>query len=208
MTHLCPGFLRSAVYYRFLSCLSVTILLLSACSAAKPGQSVSSPASIGLQDLPEGIGRGFATATLADRGNTGNLRKGATPPNFYLTLEDGRSLSLQSLRGQPVLINFWASWCGPCRLEMPDIIRHANDNPDLVVLAVNVEEPLEAIQPFAEEFQMSLPVVRDSDGALRDLYEVHGLPTSVFIDRRGRIFTIWPGPLTADLLQEILRDMG
>jgi len=67
---------------------------------------------------------------------------------------------------------------------------------------------MEQIQPFAEEFQMTLPVVRDTDGALRNLYEVRGMPTSVFIDRDGKIFTIWAGMLTVDLLQEIVADLG
>jgi hypothetical protein len=66
----------------------------------------------------------------------------------------------------------------------------------------------EQIQPFAEEFQMTLPVVRDTDGVLRNLYEVRGMPTSVFIDREGKISTIWTGVLTSKLLQEMLAEMG
>ena len=74
---------------------------------------------------------------------------------------------------------------------MPKIGNVAETNADLIVLAINVPESMEQIQPFAEEFQMMLPIVRDTDGALRNLYEVRGIPTSVFIDRSGKIFTLW-----------------
>lgn len=192
-----------------LATLLALLMLLSACSAgAPPGAASVAGDAITLADLPAGVGRGFPTAQLDQSAQTGSLTEGQTPPNFQLLLDDGRRLSLQDLRGQPVLLNFWATWCGPCRLEMPEVVRAAATSPDLVVLAINVQESLEQIQPFAEEFQMMLPVVRDTDGDLRNLYEVRGMPTSVFIDREGKIFTIWPGILTADLLQEILGDMG
>lgn len=192
-----------------LAALLALLLLLSACSAG-PAPSAAPAAGdvITLAALPTGVGRGFPTAQLDQSAQAGGLAEGETPPNFQLLLDDGRRLSLQDLRGQPVLLNFWATWCGPCRLEMPEIVRVAATNADLVVLAINVQESMEQLQPFAEEFQMTLPVVRDTDGALRNLYEVRGMPTSVFIDRNGKIFTIWPGILTADLLQEIIADMG
>lgn len=122
-------------------------------------------------------------------------------------LKDGRHLRLQELRGQPVLLNFWATWCGPCRLDTPEIVRVAATNTDLVVLVINVQETIEQIQPFAEEFQMTLPVVRDTDGKLCNLYEVRGMPTSVFIDPEGKIFTIWTGTLTSKVLQDLLAEM-
>lgn len=185
------------------------LLLLGACSAEpSPGTVPDARNAITLDALPTGVGRGFPTAQRDPASQAGSLEEGATPPNFLLVLDDGRHLSLQDLRGQPVLLNFWATWCGPCRLEMPEIVSLTATSPELVVLAINVQESLEQIQPFAEEFQMTLPVVRDTDGTLRNLYEVRGMPTSVFINSEGKIFTIWPGILTADLLQEILGDMG
>lgn len=185
------------------------LLLLGACSAEPSlGTVPDGGDAITLDALPPGVGRGFPTAQRDPASKAGSLEEGETPPNFLLVLEDGRHLSLQDLRGRPVLLNFWATWCGPCRLEMPEIVNVAATNSDLVVLAINVQESLEQIQPFAAEFQMTLPVVSDTDGALRNLYEVRGMPTSVFIDREGKIFTTWPGILTADLLQEILGDMG
>ena len=169
---------------------------------------LGSTIDITLAALPDGVGRGFPIAQIdetvqADAG----LQEGQMAPNFHLVLEDGRHLSLQSLRGQPVLLNFWATWCGPCRLEMPEIVSVATANAELVVLAINVQETIDQIQPFAEEFQMTLLVVRDTDGALRNRYEVRGMPTSVFVDREGKISTIWTGILTGKVLEDLLSEV-
>ena len=198
-----PGQMKSRLRIHLL----VLAFILSACSWS--GSTTAPPVgtAIAIEELPEGTGRGFATVLLDSNERGRELREGSAPPNFYLTLEDGRSVSLRDLRGQPVLINFWASWCGPCRLEMPDIVKHAQANPELIVVAINVQESLEVIQPFAEEFQMNLPVARDIEGALREQYAVHGMPTTVFIGRDGRVFTIWEGMVSAGLLDEILADM-
>ncbi len=193
-----------------LMALVALMMLLSACSAwPTPRTAPDTGAAVTLAALSAGIGRGFPTAKIDSTDNSSaSLQEREEPPNFRLILEDGRHISLQDLRGRPVLINFWATWCGPCRLEMPDIVAVAQANPDLIVLAVNVQETMEQVRPFAEEFQMQLPVVRDTDGELRTLYAVRGMPTSVFIDRQGKIFTVWAGMLTADLLQEIVADIG
>ncbi len=102
------------------------------------------------------------------------------------------------------MLNFWATWCPPCRAEMPDIVQQAELNDELVVIAANVQEAVSAIQPFAEEYGMSMPVARDTDGQLRDLYQIRGMPTSLFIDRDGNIASVWVGPLTAAQLQQQL----
>ena len=190
-------------------------LVVSACSGGSSSQSTDAAApaaasgsTITIDELPEGLGRGLPTATLQDAAEKGvGVRSGDLPPNFQLTLEDGSSLSLRDLQGRPVMINFWATWCGPCRLEMPDIVEQAEANQDIVVIAVNVGEKRDAVQSFVEEFQMSMPVARDVEDTLRKAYQVRGMPTSVFIDSDGRISTIWSGLLTGDKLQELLDEI-
>ncbi len=161
--------------------------------------------SVDLAGFPAGLGRGYPVATLegVDNSDTGT-RPGATAPNFRMQLESGEGLYLKDLVGRPVLINFWATWCGPCRLEMPDIVRQASLHPDLVVIAVNVQEAIDQIAPFAEDFAMELPIARDVDGKLSDLFEVRGMPTTYFIDRDGKISTVWVGVLTPAKLEEFL----
>lgn len=185
-------------------------LLLSACSGASANSSASTEGqAISLDALPDGLGRGFPSVELDPASNTGGtVRAGVEAPNFYLRLDDGRFVALRDLRGRPVLINFWASWCGPCRLEMPDIVERAQANPDLVVLAVNAQETLAHVEPFVEEFQMTMPVALDTDAVLRNLYQVRGMPSTVFIDHKGKIAMIWTGMLTGDLLQQIIDDIG
>jgi thiol-disulfide isomerase/thioredoxin len=202
---------RGSGFSRGLICMTLTVaLVLGGCSAGPTaGSALTETAAITLAALPAGVGRGFPSVQIdqTEHADTG-LQEGQFAPNFHLVLEDGRHLRLDTLRGQPVLLNFWATWCGPCRLEMPEIVNVATANPDLVVLTINVQETIEQIQPFAEEFQMTLPVARYTDGTLRTLYAVRGMPTSVFIDREGKIFTIWTGILTRKVLADLLAGMG
>lgn len=163
---------------------------------------------IELETLPAGLGRGYPVVELDAANTRPVVGVGGEAPDFRLRLDDGRYVALHDLRGRPVLINFWATWCGPCRLEMPGILNHAQSNPDLVVLAVNVQETIAQVEPFVEEFQMTMPVVLDASGELRRLYQVRGMPTSVFIDARGKVAVIWAGMLSADLLQEIVADIS
>ncbi|NJN82873.1 MAG: TlpA family protein disulfide reductase [Caldilineaceae bacterium] len=170
-----------------------------------PGSGSESHVSIPLDEFPAGLGRGYPAASLVglDNGQSG-LARGDQAPDFRLVLDDGRSLSLSDLRGRPVMLNFWATWCGPCRLEMPDIVERAVEAEDLVVLAINVQEDLAPIQAFSREFGMAMPVVQDREGLLRKLYGVRGMPTSVFINRDGEIVDTWSGLLTPDLLDKML----
>ena len=191
---------------RWLAVALSALLTLTACTAANtppPADAVSQATGMTLDGLPAGVGRGYPRAQVDNRASSG-VAVGAAAPNFVLTVDDGSTLAIHDLRGRPVMLNFWATWCGPCRLEMPDIVRQSAENPDLVVLAINAQEELAQIQPFAEQFGMDMPIVRDEEGDLQFLYEVFGMPTSVFIDREGKIAASWTGLLTPDLLEEML----
>jgi cytochrome c biogenesis protein CcmG, thiol:disulfide interchange protein DsbE len=107
-------------------------------------------------------------------------------PDFELTTLDGKSARLSEQRSQVVLVNFWATWCPPCRAEMQDIQIAAQAHPEnFVVLAVNDGEDAETIRPFVTESRLTFPVLLDADGAVAQKYRVQGLPTSFFIDRAG-----------------------
>jgi thiol-disulfide isomerase/thioredoxin len=177
--------------------------LLVACGARS--QSSEPLPSTSLDTFPTGLGRGFPSGTLvgADNSVTG-VNAGDIAPNFRLQLNDDQGLYLSDLANRPILINFWATWCGPCRLEMPEIVRHSAANQDLLVIAINVQEELAPVEAFASDFDMTMPVVLDTDGEVRDLYQVRGMPTSIFIDREGKVSTYWEGVLSPSKLEECL----
>ena len=133
------------------------------------------------------------------------LRVGMAAPDFELPRTTGGRLTLAALRGQPLLINFWATWCAPCRLEMPELVKAANAHPELVILAINEAEEVTQITPFAREFHMEMPILLDEVGDVRRAYQVRGLPASIFIDRTGTITALWLGPLTTEKLNELLQ---
>lgn len=139
---------------------------------------------------------------------------GAPAPDFALKTLDGSEVSLSQFRGQPVLINFWASWCPPCRLEMPDLVRayEAHKAEGFVVLGVNLtfQDSLPDVQAFVDEFNMTFPVLLDEAGEVTEnLYRLRGLPLSVFVNREGVITRVHLGAMTAsqidDYVGELLR---
>jgi cytochrome c biogenesis protein CcmG, thiol:disulfide interchange protein DsbE len=172
-------------------------LILAACSTAQTGGDFT---SVPLEQFPQELGRGFPTVVDVMEEQQAVVGKGA--PNFSFVLADGNGAELTALQGQPVVINFWATWCGPCRAEMPELVELHNENPDLTVLEVNVQEDLERVRAFAQEFEMAMPVVLDPDGVVGRAYAVRGLPATILIDSEGKVAGRWDGILTAELLAE------
>jgi hypothetical protein len=87
---------------------------------------------------------------------------------------------------------------------MPEIVHHAENTPDLLVIAINVQEEEGAVSGFANDFNMTMPVVRDVDAKIRDLYHVRGMPTSVFVDRAGKVSTYREGVMSPSMLESLL----
>ena len=100
---------------------------------------------------------------------------------------DGKEWSLAALKGRPVLLNFWASWCEPCRAEMPslELLQTRHEKAGLVILSVNYQEPLPKIKRFLETLPMSLPILLDRDGNTTTAWTPRVFPTTVLIDRGG-----------------------
>jgi thiol-disulfide isomerase/thioredoxin len=122
-----------------------------------------------------------------------------TAPDFTLTTLDGVAVSLSSLRGKPVLVNFWATWCPPCRAEMPDLdeVGREQAGTGLTIVAVNLQEEPAQVGGYLRTLGVTgvLPLL-DRDGAVFKQYRVSGLPTTVSIDRSGTVRDIHVGPLT------------
>ncbi len=131
---------------------------------------------------------------------------GQPAPDFEMVYPDGQRMRLSDLRGQPVLINFWATWCGPCRVEMPELVKayEAHRQHGLVILAVNMQESSQQVQPFADEFGIGFLVILDLDGEISRQYQIRNLPSSLFISRDGLIAVRWMGVLSPEQLRKYL----
>jgi len=110
-------------------------------------------------------------------------------PAFELPTTDGQSIALAGLRGRLVLLNFWATWCAPCREEMPSMERlyQAFKDRGLVVLAVNLQESPKQVARFMRNFRLTFPALLDADLTVTGRYQVRGLPATFLIDRQGRV---------------------
>ncbi|MFO7602472.1 MAG: TlpA disulfide reductase family protein [Gammaproteobacteria bacterium] len=117
------------------------------------------------------------------------LAKPFAATDFDLRGEDGRRYRLSDYRGQVVLINFWATWCPPCRFEMPSLERLWQQVRDkgVVILAVNVGEDQDTIFEFMGQYPMSFPLPMDQDGEVVKAYPVTGLPTSYIVSPQGQV---------------------
>ena len=120
---------------------------------------------------------------------------GKLAPDFTLTGLDGQQVSLSSLRGKPVLLNFWASWCGPCRLEMPFFqeIYEKWTGKEMVLLAVNLQEDPAEVREFVESAGFSFPVLLTTGNEIPLAYNIRGIPATFFIDADGVIRDIKVG---------------
>jgi thiol-disulfide isomerase/thioredoxin len=172
------------------------------------------------------VGIGLGLLALAARMWIGNLASSlaATEPasqvslgpetnkpaaDFTLTNLKGESVRLSSLQGHPVLLNFWATWCGPCQLEMPLFERYFEKYaPDLVVLAVNAGEASDEVQQFVDELGLKFTVLLDQDEEVTDQYLIQAFPTSFFIDRQGVVRYRHIGSLDEDQLAAYLKELG
>ncbi len=132
-------------------------------------------------------------------------RKGEVAPDFKLTTLTGDTLSLSDLRGKKVILNMWATWCPPCRAEMPDMQRFFEDHGDTVeIVAVNLtqsELSRENVDQFVEEFELTFPVVLDENSEVAKMYYAVTIPTSYVIDSKGIIQNKIIGPMSYEWME-------
>jgi thiol-disulfide isomerase/thioredoxin len=139
-------------------------------------------------------------------------RVGEPAPDFSLEDLEGRTWTLRQLKGRPIMINFWATWCKPCRVEMP-LMQQAYEkyqDQDFLILAVNIrtDRGRDAVESFVEELGLTFPILLDSAGQVEDSYRVRAYPTSFFINRDGVIIDIKRGGIkTEEEMERYLKDI-
>ena len=123
-----------------------------------------------------------------------------SPREFSLRTLTGETQSLNALKGKVVFVNFWATWCGPCRVEMPSMeaLYNKYKKDGLEILAVNVGENQQAVQAFMRSTGLSFPALLDADGSVSRSYGVQAIPTSFLIDRNGNIVSRLVGSIDWD----------
>ena len=134
---------------------------------------------------------------------------GAIAPAFTLKNTEGAEIALADHRGQVVLINFWATWCPPCRQEMPGIqaMFEAHQG-DLAILAIDNDEPLPLVLEFQKEFGLTFDILMDPAARVQTQYMIRSYPTSLFVDKNGIIRFIHIGLMTESQLGDYLSQLG
>ena len=109
---------------------------------------------------------------------------------------------------RPTVVNLWASWCGPCKEEMPAVQRFAKANPGVRVVGIAIDDAPDAAREFAREVGVTFPLGVDEDDAVGDGYGVSGLPTTLVLDRQGRLAATWAGPVTEAELERLTSSLA
>ncbi|MBG9454852.1 thiol-disulfide oxidoreductase [Lysinibacillus sphaericus] len=147
------------------------------------------------------------------------LKNGDTPPDFTLTSLDGEDVTLSELRGKKVVLNFWATWCPPCKAEMPHMQNYYEQNAkkdNVEIIAVNLtqaerdvteDEKIDSVMTFRESFDLTFPILLDPKNSAGLDYQVITIPTTYFIDSNGYIQRAIRGPMNAEMLKSYVDAM-
>ncbi|MFD1707658.1 peroxiredoxin family protein [Siminovitchia sediminis] len=144
------------------------------------------------------------------------LKEGDLPPDFTLETLDGETVSLSDYKGKKVILNFWASWCPPCKAEMPHLQNYYEtkaEQENVEILAVNLTnaerggDVRKKVENFIAEFGLTFPVPLDKNGEIGDTYQAFTIPTTYMIDANGVIHTKIIGPMDEETIQGMVADM-
>ncbi|MEK5069695.1 redoxin domain-containing protein [Sporosarcina sp. FSL K6-1508] len=142
------------------------------------------------------------------------LEKGNTPPDFELSTLSGDMVKLTDYKGKKVILNFWASWCGPCKAEMPHMQNYYAKNKDsanVEIIAVNLTTAerggLVGIEKFVDAYGLTFPIPLDNDGEVMDLYNILPIPTTYMISTDGKIMHKIIGPMDEKTIKELVDNL-
>ena len=133
---------------------------------------------------------------------------GEPAPDLILHTVDGQGIKISDYKGKVVLVNAFASWCGPCRTETPELVKvYEAHKEDVQWIGLNFGEDKAAIEAYRDDFLVPYPLILDPDGRIAEFYRPIGLPTSYFIDPDGIIRYVHTGPITQDFVESLIADL-
>ncbi|WP_419887390.1 redoxin domain-containing protein [Neobacillus niacini] len=137
----------------------------------------------------------------------GGLKVGAKAPDFELKALAGDTVKLSDFKGKKVMLNFWATWCPPCKAEMPAMEEfHKEAGDDVVILAVNIDPHLD-VKAFVDENGITFPIPLDEEDKVNEMYQVLSIPTTYFIDTKGNIGNKYIGAMNLDAMKQYTKDL-
>jgi thiol-disulfide isomerase/thioredoxin len=126
-------------------------------------------------------------------------------PSFTLKNMDGQTVNLTDFKGRPIVLNAWATWCGPCRREMPLLVQAARSNPQINFVFLNISDSPVAVRAFERDLNLQIPnVLLDPEGRLSYPLRIQGLPATLFYDAEGKLLNRHLGEIGATELQQML----
>jgi peroxiredoxin len=152
------------------------------------------------------------TAEPVDKHQVG-IKKGNIAPDFTLFSLDGKAMKLSELKGKKVILNFWATWCPPCKAEMPHMQSFYEEEKDhhVIILAVNLttsEKNKANVEKFVKENGITFPVLLDSQGEIGNVYQAFTIPTSYVIDSNGVIQQKIIGPISKEMMKDMISSIN
>jgi len=175
----------------FIAMAAVAIAILIVMLAPGADNPAAPPGDKG--DVKKGTLAGSPNSAEEDAAADAKAAGKAAPLTFTLKDMNGVDVKLASFKGKPIVLNFWATWCGPCRAEIPSLVelntQYGKEGKDVIILGISVDDPVDKLKPYASRMKMNYPVLV---GAGRDDVQdafgpLWGIPVTVFIDRDGRI---------------------
>ncbi|MGX4670918.1 redoxin domain-containing protein [Cerasibacillus sp. JNUCC 74] len=167
-----------------------------------------SDSSVSGNKITSEVNQSNETKKTGDASEEG-LEVGNTAPDFKLPTLEGETIQLSDLRGERVMINFWATWCPPCRAEMPDMQKF-HENKDVNILAVNLTETegsLINIQNFVNDYDLTFPILKDENTEVANTYQIQPIPTTFMVDSKGVIQFKAFGAMNYDLMVQEFEKM-
>jgi peroxiredoxin len=171
----------------------------------------------GMEEYPSGLIKDLPSDIVDENIDTeSGLEKNERAPDFKLTTLTGETVKLSDYKGKTVILNFWASWCPPCRVEMPYMENYYGENKDsenVEILAVNMTkmergggDKVEKVEGFVNELELTFPILLDDDGEVMKLYQVMAYPTTYMINPEGIITDVVISSLDEELITELVNN--